>query len=393
MSIKVLHIVLAFVAFLASMLMFGPILKIARTKNIVDAPAVRKLQQSPVPVMGGIVVYFGILVGLCFFKAFVMYTSLLPVLGAMTTMLFLGAIDDILSISPTKRFLIEIMVALLLIYGTRHCISNFQGLWGITSIQIIIAIILSVFTFVGIVNSINMIDGVDGLMSSFSILILGFLGIACYYGDEFSYSAIAAVAMGAILPFFFHNVFGKETKMFSGDGGSLMMGTLISAMVFAILRKGFEFNPAHPFSFSRIAFAVAVLSIPLADTIRVMFVRIIHGRSPFSADKNHLHHLLLGINCSYQFTTLLEIILNLFVIAVFYFSWKLGGSVGIQLYSVVAATAVFDWAFAYFLSRAIDKRNGTYRILTKVADHTHFERMELWQKAQSLIDSIFKGIR
>lgn len=385
-GMKLMHVILAAVAFAVTMIAFRPILKIALSKNIVDNPDARKLQKTPVPVMGGIVVFFGIVVGLCFFKTLAAYTSLFPVLGAMVIMLYLGAMDDILSINPKLRFGIETVVALLLIYGMHCCIRNFQGIWGIEYVPVWVGIVLSVITFLGVVNSINMIDGIDGLSSSFTILIVGCLGVVCYYGDAFSYSSLAAVTIGAILPFFLHNVFGWKTKMFIGDGGTMMIGTIISALVFVILRPGFNFNPAHPFDFSRIAFVIAVLSIPIADTLRVMTCRALKGNSPFSADKTHLHHIFLRFDLSYISITIIEILLNIVVIAAFLIAWKCGAPASVQLYVVVAVAALSDWGLAAILEAVLKADGKCAAALKRFGAWSHVEREGLWLHIQHLID-------
>lgn len=353
-SYKYRLIVLCILAFVATMLVFKPILKIAKMKGIVDNPEGRKLQKTPVPVMGGIAVFFGIAFGLCFYKTMITYTVLFPVLGAMMVMLYLGAIDDILSVKPYFRFGFEILVAIILIYGLRCCIVNFQGLWGIDFIPVWLGVILSVITFLGTVNAINMIDGVDGLSSAFCILILGCFGIICFLASEYSFAVLSAVTIGALLPFFLHNVFGRESKMFMGDGGTMMLGTIISAMVFVILRRNFALEERFPaLDFSRIAFCIAVLSIPIADTLRVMAERIAHKSSPFSPDKTHLHHYLVQSGFSHLAVTTIEIGLDLAVIGVFFGVWALGADKDIQLYSVIAAASLAD-----FVLVAIIRKNG-----------------------------------
>lgn len=386
-SYKYRLIILFLISFVVTALVFKPILRIAISKNIVDNPDARKLQKTPIPVMGGIAVFFGIAVGLCFYKTMIIYTALFPVLGAMIIMLYLGSIDDILALSPRLRFLIEVGVALVLLYGLKFCIRDFQGLWGIDLIPATVGVILSVITFCGIVNAINMIDGVDGLSSAFCILILGCFGIVCFLAHDYSFAVLSAVCIGALLPFFIHNVFGYTTKMFIGDGGTMMIGTAISAMVFVILRRKFAITEEFPqLDFSRIAFVLSVLSIPIFDTLRVMTVRVFHGRSPFSPDKNHLHHILVAAGYSYIGVTMIEIALDIFVICVFAATWLLGGSIALQLYAVIAAAALADFGLAALLRRSAEKDNEYYCRVRRRAQRSHIERKGIWLKIQKIID-------
>lgn len=383
--------ILFLIAFISTMIVYKPILRIALKKNIVDNPDVRKLQKAPVPVMGGIAVFFGMVVGLCFFKTLFTYNTLFPLLGSMVIMLYLGCMDDILSIRPGTRFLIEIMVAGTMIFGFKLYICNFQGMWGIGYLDVYTGVALSILTFLGVVNAINMIDGVDGLSSAFCILILGCFGILCFISHIYSLAGLAAVSIGALLPFFLHNVFGKTTKMFIGDGGTMMMGTAISAMIFAILSNKFVIDEKFGIdNFSCIAFVLAVMSIPVADTLRVMFCRMAHKKSPFKPDKTHLHHLFVSSGFSHIAVTIIEISLDILVIASFFLSWKLGASLQMQLYVVIAIAALFDFGIAALLLSAARKGDGFYRKIESFGAYSHVERRGIWLKIQNLVDNKFE---
>lgn len=383
-------VILFFISFISSMMVFKPILRIALKKNIVDNPDGRKLQKHPVPVMGGIAVFFGIVVGLCFYKTMISYSILFPILGEMTVMLYLGCMDDILTLKPTTRLVIECIAAFTLIFGMKTWICNFQGLWGIDIVAPPVGIMLSAITFLGLLNAINMIDGIDGLSSSFCILILGCFGVYGFFAGYYTFSVFAAVIIGALLPFFLHNVFGWTTKMFIGDGGTLMMGTAISAMVFMILSDEVSVKELAPRDdFSRIAFVLAVLSIPVGDTLRVMFSRIARHKSPFAADKTHLHHLLLKQGFSYIGITMIEIAMDVLVIAAFLLSWRLRASLEVQLYVVIAVTALLILVVV-FVTAKMDRTGSVPVFLQHIISRSHVERRGLWLKIQKLIDNKFE---
>lgn len=145
------------------------ILKIAKAKNIVDNPDARKLQKTPIPVMGGIAVFFGVLVGILAASAlhlfFIAHSDIFPVICAMSIMLYVGAMDDIVGLSTKSRFFIEIITILGLIYSSGCCVDTLRGLWGIYHFSWWIGVPLTVLTGVGIINAVNMIDGVNGLSS------------------------------------------------------------------------------------------------------------------------------------------------------------------------------------------------------------------------------------
>lgn len=331
-------IILFIIALLMTSLVYRPILKIAKDKNLVDNPNARKLQKSPVPVMGGVAVFFGIVIGLCFFKTTVNHVNIFSTLCAMMIMLYVGTIDDIIDIPAWMKFVIEIGVCLLVIYGTRNLIANFQGAVGIERLPLGVAIPLSVIGMVGIINSINMIDGVDGLSSGICILIFGLFGLFLFFAHEYSYAALAAVCAGALVPFFIHNVFGKESKMFIGDGGALMMGTAIASMVINILKgRDLAYQDFVPNidDMSMVAFCLAVLSVPVFDTLRVMISRIARKVPPFHAEKNHLHHHLLSFGWSHIKVTIVELSLDLSVVLIWAISFFAGAGINAQLAIVV----------------------------------------------------------
>jgi UDP-N-acetylmuramyl pentapeptide phosphotransferase/UDP-N-acetylglucosamine-1-phosphate transferase len=355
-------------------------------KNIVDNPDARKLQKYPVPVLGGIAVFFGIIVSLVCSQVFFSSASLFSLLGIMVIMLYIGTMDDILSLSPGIRFIIEIIIVLLLIYGNDCSINNFHGLWGIWKIPSYIAVPLTVFACVGIVNAINMIDGVDGLMSMYGITTSILFGAVFYKSGEVDMAAMAMIAAGAMIPFFMHNVFGKKSKMFLGDGGALMIGIMMSVFVIYILRDESLCSQAVCSNFGLVPFTLAVLSIPVFDTIRVMTRRILHGTSPFLPDKKHLHHMFIGLGFSHFGTAFSIVLLNLVNVLAWWISFRLGASVNLQLL-VVIFMGLWN-TFCIYKIVYWNKKYDTklYHILLKLGEITHVERTGVWGKLRVLLD-------
>ena len=343
-------------ALIATWLVYWPILKIAREKNITDNPGARKLQKRPVPVLGGVAVFFGIVVGLCYFKTMLSYTSLFSTLGAMVIMLYVGTIDDIRNIPPWVRLAIEVIVATLLIYGTHFSICNFQGLWGIRLLKTLWSVPLSVVAMVGIINAVNMMDGVDGLVSGYCIMACALFGLIFFLSYDYSAAALAAVCIGALIPFFIHNVFGDENKMFIGDGGTMMIGTVLASMVMTLCRYRTEYLMFVDHQFGLIAFALAVLAVPVFDTLRVICWRLAHGQSPFRADKNHLHHHFIALGFSHFGVTMSEIALNMAVVAAWAVTWRCGASVAVQFYVVLGMAFLATFGAAGLIKLILRRR-------------------------------------
>lgn len=377
--------VLFLLSFAATCLVYGRVLRICVEKDITDKPCRRKLQQTPVPVLGGVAVFFGILAATVAGGMFFGISGLYPVVCVMTLMLCVGVTDDILGLTPGSRLTVMTAAVLFLVYTTGCCI-DFHGLWGIGYLSGLPAAGLIVFAGVGIINAVNMIDGVNGLCSGYCIFACSAFGIYSFHSGALPETALAAACIGALLPFLFHNVFGLTSKMFIGNGGTMLLGTVTVFLVISCLHGG-EARPDAGGRPCPIAFTLAVLSVPVSDTVRVMGARMLRGGSPFRADRTHLHHLLFGMHFSHVGTTLTEILLGMTVTGAWLVSCALGATADVQLY--VVATLGFCFTFGiYGLAGYIRaRRPGLYTVLCRLGDRTHFGHSRWWLKIRAWMDS------
>ena len=381
------------IALICTWWIFKKILKIAVLKDIVDNPNVRKLQKAPVPVLGGIAVFFGIVTSMTVTGLFYETSSLFAIMGLMVIMTYVGTMDDILSLSPKSRFLIEIAMVLLLIFCNHYSLDNFHGLWGIWNIPGYISVPLTVFVCVGIINAINLIDGVNGLCSGFCIMACAIFAVAFICADDKESASLAVLSVGALIPFFFHNVFGLKSKMFLGDSGSLLMGTIISSLVISALNSDSLLAAKVDTNFGLIPFTIAILSIPVFDTLRVMIYRIINGCSPFKPDTNHLHHLLFEIGFSHIGTTVYIIISNCIVILSWFVAYRLGLSVDIQLYVVIFLGFLNTFGF-YMLVKIMQRnKSNSYIKLQNFAQSTHLGHTKGYKWLRALMDKNCSNIK
>ena len=386
---EVYHLLLPFVAAFVSTLWIHPkILKIAILKNIVDNPDARKLQRRPIPVMGGIAVFFGLMVGICSSQIMFFSPGVFILTAAMLVMLYTGTIDDILDLSPNIRFLIEILVVGFIMYVNECAINNFCGLWGINIIPMWIAAPLTIFAAVGIINAINLIDGVNGLSSGFCFMASVLFAIMFYLSGNVTMTILAISAAGAIVPFFLHNVFGKTTKMFIGDGGTLVIGTMMSMFVISILGKGSLSARFAEQGVGLIPFTLSVLAVPVFDTLRVMSMRILRGNSPFSPDKTHLHHLFIELGFTHIGTTVSILSLNFLIVVTWFLSYKLGASIDTQLYIVIAMSLCITFVFYKFAKDQIKYNRKGLKALKAIANFMYIEKHGIWQKIEKLIDKL-----
>lgn len=331
-------IVLPFFISLASVWIIHPhIVKVAKIKGIVDNPNARKLQKEPVPVMGGVAVFFGIFMSFSFANMVVECSGLFELLTAMLLMLYLGSIDDILDLRAISRLVVQVGAILVLIYmGGDYRIDHMYGLWGIHALPHWIAVALTVFAAVGIINATNLIDGVDGLSSGFGVMASIVFSVAFFYIGDYPMVILCAATIGSLTLFFLHNVFGKKSKMFIGDGGTLVLGIILAAYVIRLICSSQPLDGSM-ISYDRasvIPFTLAVLSIPVFDTLRVMSTRILSGHSPFHPDKTHLHHMFIDLGFSHVITTVSILSLNCLVIAIWAMTFYAGCSANTQTLAV-----------------------------------------------------------
>lgn len=368
------------VALIAVTLVHSRILRIAKARDLTDKPGERKYQRHPVPMLGGIAVFFGVICGLGMASSMADLTLIFPIVMMMAAMLYVGALDDLTGLSPVFRIVIEILAVLVLIYGSGMCIDNFNGLWGIYQIPWSIAVPLTVFAGVGIINSINMIDGINGLSSGLCIACSLYFGANYFHLDDIPNSVVAFTMAFSLMPFLVHNVFGSKSRMFIGDAGTMMMGILLTWFVIRYLSY-YGIERGLPGGLCPIANSLGILSVPIFDTLRVMCMRMLQGRSPFSPDRTHLHHAFVDCGFSHALTAVSEILISLVIFLISNILYLLDCSAEVQLYFVILSSVIFVWGTYFILLRL--KNNRAFKFF---ALHTHFERKGWWLVYQNWLD-------
>lgn len=381
------------VAFGAVKWIYFKILLIAFDKKLVDNPNARKLQQRPIPVSGGLAVYFGILAGLLAGVALCKVLgasgsfTLFPVVCSMSIMLYIGALDDILVLSPRKRLVVEIITILGLIYTGGICIDTFMGMWTVWNISWWIAVPLTLFAGVGIVNAINMIDGVNGLSSGLCITCCILFGSLFTAVGDITNAVLAFTCAGALAPFFIHNVFGLKSRMFIGDAGTMVMGMLMLWFTMSILNQGSAPAYLQFEGVNFVAFCLAVLSVPVFDTLRVMIMRMLNGRSPFKPDKTHLHHIFVRFGFSHFVTAMSEVLIMLVIVAIWIVSVFIGTPIDCQLYTVILSSVALVWGTYFFLDYHEKHQTVLLKRIAAVSIRTHLGRTEWWQHITAWLDA------
>jgi len=329
--------------------------------GLFDNPNGRSSAQRPVPTLGGIAIFFSFV----FVSTIGLYGILIPewpyILVAMMLIFFVGLKDDIVTLTPLKKVIAQVIAGFIIIFLAKIRFTNLHGIFGITEIGMIPSVFITIFTLIVVINAFNLMDGIDGLASGLSILIAMFFGGWFLISGHFDYAIISFSLMGAIAGFFYFNVYGKEHKIFMGDTGSLLLGTAVSILV--IRFNEFNIDQTQPYALSSSpVIAFGILSYPLIDTIRVMAIRIVHRRSPFNADRNHFHHRLLALGYSHIKATYTIIGANLLFIFLIVLMHSYG-VLKLTTYIVVVGTVLFMIPAFILRKRKLIKSDDPYQQL------------------------------
>ncbi len=378
---------MGFLASFAIAFSFFPIvLRFALRKNIVDNPDARKLQRRPIPVLGGVAVFAGLLVAMLIALFDERFSELLIIYPALLVMLVVGVLDDAKGVSAWLRLLIEVAVVWGLIAISGCSINDYHGCFALFWVEPLYAIPISLFAMVGIINAINLIDGVDGLSSGFCILAAMIFGGVFAYVGEYAMALLATVTVASLIPFFLHNVFGSSSKMFIGDGGTLVLGLIMAIFVVKLL----DYNSLSSICLrghcALAPFALAILSVPVFDTLRVMLKRIAKGISPFHPDKTHLHHIFIAVGCSHVATTLIVLLLNLIVILLWALAWWLGASANVQLFVVVFVGVLVTLGIYEFVAWHLAHDTKLLHKIQHITAKTHIKQTPAFCCLRRLID-------
>ncbi len=301
------------IAFLITYSAIPIIIRVAEAKHLFDVPDDdRKLHKSPIPSLGGIGIFAGFILGFLI----AVHAGLPEVqyyAAAFLVVFFLGLKDDIVVLTPLKKFLGQLLAAFIIVYKGGIVIDGMYGFMGFEKMPFILSLAFTYLTIIVITNSFNLIDGVDGLAGSLGLFTTTCFGIYFYMAGMPFYAMMSFAMAGSLAAFLIFNI--SPAKIFMGDTGSLMLGMVNSVLVIKFIQVATVptakvFLPAAP------AIGFAILFVPLFDTLRIFAYRILSRRSPFSPDRNHVHHLLLEKGFSHKMVTFLAVAFNIVIAGV-----------------------------------------------------------------------------
>jgi UDP-GlcNAc:undecaprenyl-phosphate/decaprenyl-phosphate GlcNAc-1-phosphate transferase len=283
-------------AFVVTLITIPPVISLIRKYKLYDVPNARKEHTMPIPTMGGVAIVAGMMMALLLWFPFDTVPAQISFFFSIIVLLALGIMDDLRDLSAKYKFIVQIgLAAIIALSGIR--ITTFDGLFGIYQLPLFGQYFITMLVIVGITNAFNLIDGIDGLAGGIGFMSLVTLGIFLTICGDSQTALIAFALAGGILAFLYFNL--NPARIFMGDTGSLVLGFVTAVLCIRLMQVNIlSANPVIPHA---PVFALGIVLIPFFDTLRVFAVRIWKGKSPFVADKTHIHHLLTNQGFTHAF--------------------------------------------------------------------------------------------
>ena len=329
------------IAFGCAMAMMPLAAALAKSLVLVDEPNNRKRHVGRVPLAGGIVLFTGLWCAMPFLPD---NTATRAVVLLRAPLFLQGAIDDRFEISDRLRILVQLGIGAILVFGFGLIIVRLDGIYGAVPLVLgpVVAILFTLMCACGVLKAINMADGIDGLLGSLACISLAAIAILSYESNALLEAALSQLMLGLLAGYLGFNlgIFGPGKRVFLGDSGFMLVGLVLLVLLIELSQK--DTPVITPTS------AGWFLGLTLLDTVSVMMRRIVRGRSPFVAGRDHFHHVLQDLGLSSALTLKVLIMLQVCFVAVgvfanstevpqYYFLWVFVGVTLIQYFGISAA--------------------------------------------------------
>lgn len=280
--------------------------KVAHTYNLLDVPDGKlKNQKSPVPYMGGIIVYFAFIspVGLLF----PLSKELLGILFGSSILLIVGLFDDLKALNPGTKFLFQIIATFIVVKSGIHLDLTFLPYW--------LNMIFSFFWILSIINAFNIIDILDGFASSVALISLLTIFIISLYNTNYLISVLSISLAASLLGFLKFN--WEPAQIYLGDAGSMVVGFITGSLI--LMGEYSRYNDAAFIS------GIFIIAIPVFDMVYVIILRLLKRKSPFFGSPDHFALRLkkmknYSVSKTVTFIIIIQVILSIIVIVNFYTS-------------------------------------------------------------------------
>jgi len=358
----VYYIFIVVFSFLITTFAVPSILHVARFRHLYDDLGhFRKEHDHGIPRLGGVAIFVGFTITSLLFC---MTNKSLPtnyLLTACIILFSMGIKDDLSGVNSSTKFLIQFIVGSILVILGDIRLTSMYGVFGINELPYLASVGLSILIILLIVNAFNLIDGIDGLAATTGIVANGAFVALFIYIHKYELAGVSLAMVGAILGFLRFNI--TPAKIFMGDTGSLLIGLITAVMALKFVEVSSGVSGSTPDVYAVPALTFAILIGPIFDTVRVFILRIANGVSPFTADRNHIHHRMLKLGFTHLQATLVLTGINIACIGMVLLFRNYGNSVLILL--AVSIYLVFNGLIIFFLRAKEQKAFATGNLALK----------------------------
>ena len=310
-------------AYWASSKLQPVIILLSKQKNLMDEPEDRSSHHYRVPTYGGAAIFIVFSILVMSLSGFVGFpendlNKVLSLMAALSILFFLGIKDDMVGLAPSKKFIGQLLATSLVIFIGGVRIESLDGIFGVGQLPYSVSVVFSIFVYMLMVNAYNLIDGIDGLAGAIALISSVIFGWFFLADGNTAMAIVSFVLTGTLFGFLRFNL-SETRKLFMGDSGSLFIGFLLAYQAVVFLNANQASNPDALISNAPVI-VLSIFSFPLLDTLRVFTLRALRGRSPFSPDRNHIHHHLLNRGMGHKQATTLIATKSLLMITV---AWML----------------------------------------------------------------------
>jgi UDP-GlcNAc:undecaprenyl-phosphate GlcNAc-1-phosphate transferase len=314
------EVILAFItAFSLTYYAIPSIIRIAKEKNLVDTPGGRRSHKEITPSLGGVGIFAGFVFSMVLWLDYQNVGGIQYLICALLILFLIGLRDDIIPISARIKLFAQLLAASILVFKSGYYLDSFHGLFGVEELSQPVAYAFSLLLYIFLINAFNLIDGINGLSGSISLIISTVAGVWFFLVGEVSLSLICFAFAGSIIGFLRYNII--SAKIFMGDTGSTILGLMCAFISIEMMAVNSALTYDELYRIDSIpAVIVGIYIFPIFDTMRVFFIRIVRGGSPFKPDRRHIHHMLIDVGLShFQATSMLVSINVVFLFIVFRF--------------------------------------------------------------------------
>lgn len=302
-------------SFIAAFFLVPFIIRYSQRKNLLVVPDKRRIHKRITPSLGGAAIFLGFLIASIIWIDVTRWSYSFLLLTILVIPFVIGVLDDLTHLKPSVKLTAQFVTATLIYFFLDIRITSFYGSFFDTEFPLAVSYAITIVTVIIVTNSFNLIDGIDGLAGLFSFVALVFFGVWFYYAGNLNYAIISFALSGSIFSFLIYN--WAPSKIFMGDTGSLVIGTMLAVLAIEFLNENDRLPADTPVKFeSSIATAFCILIIPLVDTLRIIIIRLNKRVSPFKADKRHIHHALIRIGLSHRQAALILCFTHLFFLGI-----------------------------------------------------------------------------